>query len=292
MLAWDGPYSPYIHACDASPRPSPWQMPQRRMTHWLLVASLAGEERLRIEDEHVHVPEGASYLIQPGQLHRLGSPGGSTPAWVHFDLLFDPRRAKHPHGVYEIDLGPRASFMQPDARAAWGLDLPPLIPAALRPRFATEVPSLIARWREGTRGAVLEATARLSVLLAVLIDHALGSQGQRAGALTRSERLARAESVARASLGRGIGVAGMAAAAGWSRARFAAAWRAGRGETPGAFLRRERMNLAKNLLRRADLDIAEVGALVGHPDPTVFGRTFRRTTGQTPSQWRAGPTGR
>ena len=49
---------------------------------------------------------------------------------------------------------------------------------------------------------------------------------------------------------------------------------------------RQRQEIAQRELQRGQLSIAEIGAMIGYPDPAVFARAFKRWTGETPSQYR------
>jgi AraC-like DNA-binding protein len=286
LLAFDGPLCPWIHAADDTARPRPWAIPQRRLTHWLLVCSLSGEEQIVVEGTPYRIAAGSSYLIQPGWLCDLGSAGGSQPAWVHFDLRFDPQRRQHPYaGPYDHALDQREAWLQPQAAAVWGCDLPVVVPPELAPRFAADIPALIARWKVRDRFAGLDTAQRLSGLLLALVQHLQSADSPLTEAAPEL-RIERAEALARQSLDTDFDVADFAAAAGWSRSRFSAVYQRLRGRSPGAFLRQERLDRAKALLTRPELPVAQVGALVGYPDPTVFGRVFREATGLTPGAWR------
>ncbi len=286
MLAWDGPYCPYIHACDDRPRQIAWGIPQRRLAHYLLATSLLGSEHLRVDGQDHLIPLGSSYLIPPGALGDLGSIAGNTPVWIHFDVRFDARRSEHPHaGPYESELGERGALLQPTPVEVWGVDLPVVIPPSLTQLFRDGVPRLVRRWKVGSPIAVLDATAQLASLLTALVSH-LWESSATSPTLSLDARIARAEATALRSLDTDFDVEDLAAAAGYSRTRFSALYQQLRGTSPGAFLRRERLRLAETLLSRPDLPIAKVGALVGYPDPTVFGRFFRSHHQMSPGDWR------
>jgi AraC-like DNA-binding protein len=283
--AWVGPFCPYIHGAHDGPRQHPWSMLQRRLTCWLVVHSADGEETIVVEGRPLHIAQGATYLIQPGHLHDLRSTG-NRPCWIHFDLMFHPRRREHPYAdAYQADLGPRRPWLQPDGAKVFGCDLPVLVPAALTAFAASTVQTIIQRWHSGTALGVLEAHHDLGRLMLAWAAEALESRGL-AAAPGGIDRWARAEAVARARLDTGCGVEVMAQAAGLSRARFCAGYHAARGVPAGEFLRRERQRRAEDLLRRTDLPVARIGAMLGMPDPTAFGRFFRARTGSTPSAWR------
>lgn len=286
MRAADGPYCPYIHCGDDRPRQHPWSMPQRRLTHWLLVTSLEGEERLRVAGVDVRVPSGSSYLIQPGVLADIGSATGNRPVWLHFDLMYDAKRAQHPDsGGYRDHLGERAAFMQADAMTVFGIELAVLAPKAVQPLLRAGVIDVVRTWQGGGPLAQVQAAHRLSGLLLNWVAHAWRSEGM-VPATAPAARIARAEALARGQLGTDFDVDDFAAAAGYSRSRFCAVYQQVRGASPGRWLRDERLLLAEELLVRPELPVASVGAMVGYPDPTVFGRVFRAHRGVTPGEWR------
>jgi len=285
-VAWDGAYCVYMHHGHDARRPQPWSIPQRRLAHYLVVANLAGEEWITVEGRDHLVHAGDAYLICPGQLHSLRSQA-NQPAWIHFDVQFDSRRAHHPHaGPYDSQLGARKSLLQPGPRAVWDCDLPVIIPSELAPLVHGLVPRIIATWQRGTPLDLLEANHQLAGLLLSLVGRIRTGAGSGVDA-TLEQRLARAEAVADRSLAAGFTVADFAAASGYSRSRFSTLYQALRGRSPGQYLRASRMRLACTLLHREELAISEVGALVGYPDPTVFGRVFRATHHLPPGTWRA-----
>ena len=284
LVAFSGAYCPFVHCGDDSPRPKPWAIIARRLSHYLLVYAREGAEELTVEGRTYHVPEGGAYLIQPGWLADLRSQG-SRPAWLHFDVRFDPRRREHPFsGAYDSDLTARLDFLQPTSEAVWGVSLPVVIPPPFWPRCAEDVPCIIARWRRGDPLGRLEAAQRLNGLLLTLVEQEIGEP-----AVDPYARLAQAEAVARRSLDTDFQLDDFAAAAGYGRSRFCALYRRLRGFSPGAFLKAERLARAQQLLRRSDLTVAEVATQVGYADATVFGRVFRAATGFTPGNWRATP---
>jgi AraC family transcriptional regulator, transcriptional activator of pobA len=63
------------------------------------------------------------------------------------------------------------------------------------------------------------------------------------------------------------------------------------GRTARHFIVARVMTEAKNLLRHTDLDISTIAHTLHFDEPTNFGKFFRQNAGQTPGQFRAGPTG-
>ena len=81
--------------------------------------------------------------------------------------------------------------------------------------------------------------------------------------------------------------AGLARVAGMSRSGFYSRFVAVVGETPGDYLTKWRMLLARRRLRAGDDAIASVAAQVGYASEAAFSRAFKRRVGSSPSVWRA-----
>ena len=92
----------------------------------------------------------------------------------------------------------------------------------------------------------------------------------------------------RAHLGRSFGLAQIADACGVSRAAVARLFKAELGRSPGAEILRQRLDLARRLLRGGSLSVAEIAFRTGFCNPAYFTNTFRRATGLSPRAWRRG----
>ena len=78
----------------------------------------------------------------------------------------------------------------------------------------------------------------------------------------------------------------LAEATAMSRAAFAKRFRDLVGESPMAYLRRWRMDLAAKLLRDTDDSVGRVATRVGYDSETTFNRTFRESRGISPGRYR------
>ncbi|HEY4415787.1 MAG TPA: AraC family transcriptional regulator [Verrucomicrobiae bacterium] len=58
------------------------------------------------------------------------------------------------------------------------------------------------------------------------------------------------------------------------------------GRSAGSIVRQRRLLDAQRLLSHSDLSVSEIGYQTGFPDPSYFGRFFRRETGETPAAFR------
>jgi LacI family transcriptional regulator len=92
----------------------------------------------------------------------------------------------------------------------------------------------------------------------------------------------------RSHIGESFGLTQIAAETGTSRATVARLFEQELGRTVGAEILRQRMNLAKTLLKGDTLSISEIAFRTGFCNPAYFTNTFRRETGLTPKSWRKG----
>ncbi|MFQ5516994.1 MAG: GlxA family transcriptional regulator [Acidimicrobiia bacterium] len=83
-----------------------------------------------------------------------------------------------------------------------------------------------------------------------------------------------------------VTIANVASWAGMSPRTFHRRFRAAVGETPGGYLRRLRVEAAKDLLADPSYTVAEIARLVGFIDPGAFAATFRRHAGASPQPYR------
>lgn len=96
-------------------------------------------------------------------------------------------------------------------------------------------------------------------------------------------------------LGQPVTVADVVRACGVSRRTLDAAFRAGKGTTVAAYLRRRQIEHAAEQLLHTERPVREIALSIGYSSPTMFAREFRDRLGLTPTQWRgmhrdAGPS--
>lgn len=119
-----------------------------------------------------------------------------------------------------------------------------------------------------------------------------GSRGRRPGALSACA-FERVRSYVEDNLGGNVSLAALAEVAGVSRFHFARQFRLRTGESPLGYVRRQRIERAKELLRRSGLRIAAVALALGFADQSHFTRAFQSSVGMTPARYarRQGRTG-
>jgi AraC-like DNA-binding protein len=119
-------------------------------------------------------------------------------------------------------------------------------------------------------------------LLRHCLSHGMISRGTLAG--LSDSRLAKALVEIHRQPARSWDLVNMAAAAGMSRARFAAHFREVTGQTPADYLAGCRITVAQNLLMSGRA-MKQVSAEAGYGSSSAFSRAFMRKVGLPPSEW-------
>jgi hypothetical protein len=225
MLATEGPYTPWIHLADNSRRAAGWAIHHRVLTHYLLVVSYEGRELLIVDGKSYEIPQNGAYLIQPGSMAQLmTSPEGNRPAWLHFDVKFDPRRHEVRDSTsFDSSLEGRRHLLQPSSEAVWAVTLPVPVPKELAV-FSQKLDLLAESAKSGDADDLLEANHELNGLLLAWVRHERPRPTAQRPQMGIEARVARAEAIMRQRLGEGSGVENFAFIAGMSRTHFAWTW--------------------------------------------------------------------
>lgn len=107
---------------------------------------------------------------------------------------------------------------------------------------------------------------------------------RRCGLLSTSA-FERVHSYVEGNLGDNMSLAALAAVAGMSRFHFARQFRLRTGESPLGYVRRMRIERAKELLRRSRPSISAVALALGFADQSHFTRAFQSFVGTTPARY-------
>lgn len=83
-----------------------------------------------------------------------------------------------------------------------------------------------------------------------------------------------------------VSLAALASDAGLSRFHFCRSFKESTGLSPHAWLRQYRLDQAMDMLRDPEMPVVSVAAALGYSSQTAFAAAFRRSTGETPTEWR------
>jgi AraC-like DNA-binding protein len=179
----------------------------------------------------------------------------------------------------------------------WGESVPggpALLPVCIRPRperwpeVLRLVHTIVRELGESKPGRTLIADGAMTQLFGLLWREAVETGAPAAGGcrvMPEPWAVDVMEFIAR-SYQRPISLGDLADVANLSRAHFSTMFRRATGQSPFGFLRRYRLQRAKELLDDRSLSVTEVAAAVGIPDPYYFSRAFRRAEGVSPRRYR------
>ncbi len=227
---------------------------------------------------------GATDFECPGESFRLGTrevcvmPTGVPHAETPIDL-------KAPYGII-VFMRARDGFLAHRATASIRRSITAshaehLISSRGRSafRYLEEMSAQVAEiHRAGFRQSLLE------VFLVTMLSELHRPSG---GEESQSPLIAESEKLARTLLGNSeLSVAGIASTLRCSANYLSRRFHEERGMTLGAWITRERLELARDLLSEPKHSVAEIGWMCGFSSPSYFVRVFRQQTGFTPRAWR------
>ena len=155
-------------------------------------------------------------------------------------------------------------------------------------------PEIVAIFERGIHGIRLSgpvAPAVISAAISDIVAEVLGRRSRRhglVGAEPFGGRLGGVLERIRADIDWPWTISDMARLAALSPSQFHRTFKQRFGVSPITWLRHERINRARRLLANRALSVAEIGRLCGYVDPYHFSRDFRRLSGGSPTQFRAG----
>lgn len=253
-------------------------------------AVLEGSGLLAVDGQQPITLEAGDFVLLPA------TPAFTISGFEPFSpLRVDPKTAPTPgfevrHGRQEGPadlrlLGGFFAFGSPDASLLVSL-LPALVHLRGLPRLAVLVRLVGEEAVEERAGRDLVLTRLVEVLLIEAL-RASAEEGAPPGLLRglADEQLAPAMREMHGQLARPWTVAQLAKVAALSRSAFFERFLRKIGLPPMEYLLAWRMAVAKDLLRRQDLDIGEVAERVGYGSASTFSTAFSRHVGQPPSRY-------
>ncbi len=252
-------------------------IPERvTLTDHEFVLILGGGGRFVLRDRTLVVVPHTLLAIPPFLPHAFACQPPTDHLAVHFDLAPDVPRFSRARGgrlPYEVRLVPE-------------LDLP--LSSLAEPGGLVEA-SLIGLVQAWSRGTAANRLAAMGCLARVIAEVARPRDpaAQPPQAVREDARLRAALERMASGLEGPLTVRDCARAAGMSPTRFAHRFREHTGYAPMDYLKRLRIEHARQLLLDAALSIHAVAERCGFSDPFHFSRVFRAIDGIPPSQYRA-----
>lgn len=258
---------------------------KRSNCNYLWTSQRGGRVRIQCEGVVVETASPTTWLIPPNRPVHIELDGYGELWWVHFAVRHDPVWYDFPHRLeFGLQSPYRQRFQQPSPEQVWGFSPPFFLPDAVDTLAGSQLPQVVGDWLNGHANLKRAANRRFASLVDAMVLELLPRPEPAEGDM--ATRIAAAEGYARSRQGRDIAVADMARRVGCHRAHFTTKYRELRGETPGVFLRRLRLENAAVMLRTQDISVQDVGTSVGYPDASAFARAFRTVYGCSPTAYR------
>jgi AraC-like DNA-binding protein len=257
----------------------PLRILQRIIFDHELVLVLRGSARYETAEQTRTLNPGDLLFIPPFEPHRISGSELVEHVAVHFDLApgvpkFSSEPTRRP--PYEVRLTD-GLFIPRLTRCLPGSDPRHALDELLRQRASENAPS------------VLGATVQLMRVLVLLLGQSSESAAASLlvpGELRNRERINRTIRYIQEHLPEPIDVDLLSELAGLSPSHLTRLFRELTGRSPMDYLRRARVQQARQLLGDVDLSIKEIASRVGFDDPYHFSKVFHRIDGLPPSLYR------
>ena len=276
---------PYLRHCGCSQRPA-WRIASRKLLDFLLVYIDRGRGRFAVAGTEWEAADEDLFWIPPDTAHEMeGFAPGMTCTYLHFDLVYRPEIS---HWDFSIPGG------MLDLREFSPLMHPPLPDGALR-RLCGRIRSpanagVAARMHEACAEAAMAqpfTTLRCSAILLEIVALVLRiREGARTSDSHHVPALEEAANHIQKCCLQDLSLAEVARRVRMSASHFRKAFGAYFGCPPRTYLRRARIQKAKQLMMEHRLNLTEIAERCGFATVHSFSRTFRACEGKAPSAYR------
>ncbi|MBN1864848.1 MAG: helix-turn-helix domain-containing protein [Victivallales bacterium] len=237
------------------------------MERWILNCTVLGGGRINSGVEMFTVSEGDFLLFPPGVRHDYGK-SPCHACWRHLWAYFDPETQWLPLMKWPQAAGGVLMLSIADKNLLGG------IRGALK-KVVSSYNSHLSRRLSLCRNYLEECL--------LLIDSATPGGGAQS-----DPRIRRALDMMDKELGGSLDVAAIAKACGMSKSRFAHLFKQDMGTSPMRYLQARRIEEAGKLLISRNATVGEVAFSSGFGDQMYFSKVFKKITGRTPREFKAG----
>jgi AraC-like DNA-binding protein len=278
--------SPYVRGALEHWRGA-WHIARRTVADYLLVYVVSGTGRFTVGDDAFEVGPGDLIWIPPGTLHEMrGHPPKMFVAYLHFDLVYDPRRSPRVRSGAAYPVGDHPDRHPPFARqpiAGWRGKLP----VVNGPAIYALMKQAIAEQRSARRALCVSG-----LMLQIIGEIATGLSPSAAIAGARWPALRRAAERIFAAPETELDLPAMAHAAHISESHFRKLFRETHGESPRAMRNRALMGRACELVLHSGASMSEIAFQLGFSTVHNFSRAFSREIGTSPRDYQRKMLGR
>lgn len=282
LLSW---LRPYLRHCGSSQRPA-WHIASRKLLDFLLVYIDRGRGRFTVAETNWEAVEEDLFWIPPNTAHEMeGFAPGMTCTYLHFDLIYRPEISHWdfsiPGGM--LDLQEFRPLMHPPVPDGPFRRLCGRIRSPANARVAARMHEACAEAAMGQPFAGLRCSAILQEIVALVLRI---REGSRAADSHHVPALEEAADHIQKCCQQNLALADVARRVRLSTSHFRKTFGAYFGCSPRTYLRRARIQKAKQLMMEHRLNLTEIAERCGFATVHSFSRTFRACEGKAPSAYR------
>lgn len=276
---------PYARYCEAPVRPA-WALRNRRLLDYLLVYFADGEGRFVVDGRGFDAKPGDLFLIPPNTLHDMeGYAPSSTVPFVHFDLLYDPRRSHWEAHIPEdtTDLSRWSRLLHPPLNLPQIDQLRGSISGYTNQQVGIMLVEMAQEFARGLPFARMILSSRILEVLALILRGQYGlpdAQSIYTAALEKGAAFLREHCHLPSTIENAANVAGMSPS--YFRQLFGRHF----GVAPRMYLRNARIQRAKERMISTKDSLTEIAYEVGFANVHSFSRAFAETEGLPPAAYR------
>jgi AraC-like DNA-binding protein len=284
ILRW---LKPYVRHCGNPTRP-PWRLGTRRIPDYLLHAVRDGEGVFTLDGVDYEVEAGDLFWVPPNTDHELrGTSDAMSCPYVHFDLVYRGRDSQYlfnvPAGIR--DLSPYGRMVHPPLPAGNPFDR--LKGRVRTPLNGRVIELIVAICNEAARSQPYARWKTSGLMFEILCELLRGVEGVPESYIAHLPVLEKAVAFVREHVADALSVSAVARFTGISVPELRALFVQHYGCSPRAFIRRARIEKAKELLiEYEDLNVTEAAELVGFSCIHSFTRAFKQIEGVPPTAFR------
>jgi AraC-like DNA-binding protein len=253
---------------------SPMWIGERIIFDHEIVLFLQGRGRFRFGSEVLPFSPHTLFVVPPFTPHGIEGERVVEHVAIHFDPGQLPHAAKPSRrGPYEV-------------RLSHGLSLPRRVELSPDDGIEADCLDVLLAFAAIEPFAVIEAAAILTRVLISLMRKRPEPEQVGDGRGRVRVLVEKAITFIGANLAKKLSAEDLAAQAGLSESHFNRVFRAQTGYAPMEYLRRYRVQRAKDLLANVDLAVKEIARQTGFDDAYHFSKVFHQLAGVTPTAYR------
>ncbi len=276
--------SPFVRFA-SYPERGNWHVGRRILRDYLLFYVECGKGLLTLEEQKIPLEAGGWYWVPPGSESTLEgwAPPRMKVPYIHFDIIYRKSYADLPM-TPEGFLNKKDPAVQPDVFK----NTPFKMYGHVRPKLFGEARDLLF--------SIINLFSRqppffrieTSSLLLKLIVNILEGQSLAPDAGTASSAITKVERTLEQRFRENLSLNELAKLTGYHPAYLARLFKSQRGLSPRQYLRRLKINHAKDLLRHSSFTLTAIAEECGFSSLALFSRTFHQLEGIAPTEYLEG----